>query len=105
MSRAEWLERWLCKAESAQQWWFKPNALSVVSGVTTLRLDNWPSNAFSCLYMGFIHSGQNKKTITAYSFYLDTENSLVTNPSRLLIIHVILINESVIRMCPVSDPE
>ena len=36
------LERWPCKAETAQQWWFEPNALSVVSGVTTLRLANLP---------------------------------------------------------------
>ena len=35
-----WLERWPYKAESAQQWWFEPNALSVVSGVTSLILAN-----------------------------------------------------------------
>ena len=37
-----WLERWLCKAESAHQWQFEPNTLSGVSGVTTLRLANLP---------------------------------------------------------------
>ena len=36
-----WLEGWPCKAESAQQWRFEPNSLSVVSGVTTLQLANW----------------------------------------------------------------
>ena len=39
-----WLERWPSKAESAQQWWYEPKALSVVSGVTTLMLPNLPEN-------------------------------------------------------------
>ena len=33
-------DRWSCKAESAQQQWFEPDTLSVVSGLTTLRLAN-----------------------------------------------------------------
>ena len=37
-----WLESWPCKAESAQLWWFEPNALSVLSGVTTLILAYFP---------------------------------------------------------------
>ena len=37
-----WLERWLSKAESGEQWRFDPNALSMVSGVTTIRLANLP---------------------------------------------------------------
>ena len=37
-----WLEHWPCNAESAQQWWYEPNALSVVSGVDKLMLANVP---------------------------------------------------------------
>ena len=39
-----------CETESAQQWWFEPNALSVVSGVTTLRLANFPKK-YSVAFM------------------------------------------------------
>ena len=46
-----WLECWPWKAESAQQWWFEPNILSVVSGVTTLRLTNLlEKNSVACIW-------------------------------------------------------
>ena len=37
-----WLERWPCKADSAQQWWLETNTLSVVSSLATLWLVNLP---------------------------------------------------------------
>ena len=45
-----WLERWPSNAMSAQQWRFESNTLSVVSGVTTLRLANLPEK-FSVAYI------------------------------------------------------
>ena len=46
-----WLERWPCRGESAQQLWFDPNSLSVVSGVTTLRLANLPEKHSVFIYI------------------------------------------------------
>ena len=52
-----WLRRWSSKAKSAQRGRFEPNALGVVSGVTTLRLANFSPKAFSCLYVSLIVVG------------------------------------------------
>ena len=52
--------------ESAQQWWFEPDTLSVVSGVTTLTL----ANLFKKHSVAYIQGVSKKCKIIFESLYL-----------------------------------
>ena len=47
-------QRWLCKTDSSQQWWFKPNALSDGVWCFHVKTTQLVRKTFHCFYIGLI---------------------------------------------------